>query len=50
MVKVRVIIISNVQISTIYEILFENFITVLPIIYQNKIKMPGKSKKCLVDL
>ena len=50
MVKIRVIIISNVQISAIYEILFEKFITVLPIIYQNKMKMPVKSKKCLVDL
>ena len=42
MVKIRVIIIQNVNIVTIYETLFENAIIVLPITYQNKTKMPGK--------
>ena len=42
MVKILVIIISNVNIFTIYKALFENVATILPIIYQNKTKMPGK--------
>ena len=42
MVKIRVIIIQNVNIVTIYETLFENAIIILPITYQNKTKMPGK--------
>ena len=35
---------------TIYETLFQNVIAVLPTIYQNKTKMPEKSRKCLVYL
>ena len=42
MVKIRVIIIQNVNIVTIYETLFEKAIIILPITYQNKTKMPGK--------
>ena len=33
---------------TIYEILFENFILILPITYQNNTKMPGKNRMYLV--
>ena len=33
---------------TIYETLLENIITILPRTYQNKTKMPGKNRKCLV--
>ena len=43
MVKVRVIIIRNVNFFTIYETLLENVIATLPITYQNKNKMPGKN-------
>ena len=46
-VKIRVLIIWNVNIFTIYENLFENVITVLPITYQNKTKMPGTNRTCL---
>ena len=38
MVKIRVIVIQNVNICNIYETLFENVITILPITYQNKTK------------
>ena len=38
------IITQNVNVFTIYETLFENVITILPISYQNKIKMAGKNK------
>ena len=48
-VKVRVIIIQKVDIFAMYETLFENVITILPITYQNKTKMPGKNRNCLVD-
>ena len=44
MVKIFVIIISNVSIFTIYETLFENVKTILPITHQNKTKMPEKSR------
>ena len=47
MSKIRVMIILNVDIFVIYEILLENVITILPITYQNKSKMPGKNRKCL---
>ena len=30
----------------LHETLFENVITVLPITYQNKTKMPGKNREC----
>ena len=33
-----------------YETLFENVITILPITYQKQTKMPGENKKCLVYL
>ena len=33
-----------------YETLFENVITVLPITPQNKTTMPGKNRKCLFYL
>ena len=42
MVKIRVIIIYNVMIFTIYVALLANAITVLLIIHQNKPKMTGK--------
>ena len=42
MVKIRVIIIQNVNDFTLYEISFENVITIMPIAYQNKTKMPRK--------
>ena len=42
MVKIRVIIVQNVNIFIIYGALFENVITISPITYQNKTKMPGK--------
>ena len=32
------------------ETLFENIIKILPRTYQNKTKMPGKNRKCLVYL
>ena len=48
MVNIRVIIIWNVNIFTIYETLFQNVINVSPIIYQNKTKIPGEICKCLV--
>ena len=50
MVKIPAIIIENVNIFTIYETLFKNVITILPTTYQNKTKMPGKKRKCLVFL
>ena len=43
MVKVRAIIIRNVNFFTIYETLLENVIATLTITYQNKNKMPGKN-------
>ena len=48
MSKIRVMIILNVDIFVIYEILLENVITILPITYQNKSKLPRKNRKCLV--
>lgn len=48
MVKIRVLIISNVNFLIIYEILFRNIIKILPIIYKNKTAMPGKNRKCLI--
>ena len=50
MVKIRVIIIWSDNIFTKYETLFENGITILPITHQNKTKMPGKNRMCLVYL
>ena len=50
MVKIRVITIENVTFFTIHETLFKNVITILPISYQNKTKMPGQNRKCLVYL
>ena len=47
LVKIRVVIIYNVNIFTIYET-FENVIKILPITYQNKTKMPGKNRNCLI--
>ena len=38
MVKIRVIIIENVNVLTMYETLFEKVITTLPITYQKKLK------------
>ena len=35
---------------SIFETLLENIITVLPITYQNKTKMPGKNTNSLVYL
>ena len=48
--KICVIIIENINIFTIYERLFENVMTILSITYQDKTKMPGKNRKCLVYL
>ena len=48
MVKIRIIISENINIFTVYKTLFENVITILPISHQNKSKMPGKYRKCLV--
>ena len=48
-VKICVIVIKNVDILTIHET-FENVITILPITYQNKTKISGKIRKCLVYL
>ena len=39
MVKIRLIIIKNVNIFTIYETLFQIIINISPIIHQNKSKM-----------
>ena len=50
MVKVHVIIIQKVIIFTIYETLFGNFKTILPVTYQNETSMHGKRKTCLVYL
>ena len=41
MVKIRVIIISNVNILTINETLFQNVIDISPTIHQNLTKVPG---------
>ena len=48
--KICVIVIENVNIFTIYERLFENVMTILSITYEDKTKMPGKDRKCLVYL
>ena len=45
MVKIHVIIIQNVNIFTIYETQFQSVINISLMIYQNKIKMPGKNRK-----
>ena len=50
MVKIRVTIIKNVNIFTLHEILFENFITILLITYHNNTKIPGENRKSLVYL
>ena len=50
MIKISVIIIQNVNIFHIYETLYENVITILPITYQNKTKMPRKNWKYMVYL
>ena len=34
--------INNVNFFTIYEFLIQNVLKILPIIYQNKAKIPGK--------
>ena len=44
MAKILVIIISNVNIFTIYKALFENVTATLPILYQNKTKMARKKR------
>ena len=49
MVKICVIIIQNANTFTIYETLFENVITISPITYQNKTKMPGKKTRKYLD-
>ena len=41
MVKIRVIIISSVNIFTIDETVFENVIIILPSTHQKKTKVPG---------
>ena len=48
MVQILVVIIENVNIFDVYEILFRKVIKILPTIYQNKTKMPGKNRKCLI--
>ena len=50
MVKIRVTIIKNVNIFTLNEILFEDFITILLIMYHNNTKIPGQNRKRLVYL
>ena len=40
MVKIRVIITKSFNTFTIYETLFENVITISPMTYQKKTKMP----------
>ena len=50
MVRIRIILMKNVNIFIIYETSFENLITILLITYQNKTKMPGKNRTCLVNL
>ena len=47
MVKIRVIIIQNVNVFAIYETLFQGVLKILPTTSQNKTKMLGKKKKCL---
>ena len=42
--------INNVNIFTIYESLLKNFLKILPKIYQNKTKVPGKSEKFTLHL
>ena len=44
-VKIRVMTILNVNTFTIHETLFQNFINILPIIYQNKTKVRKKNRK-----
>ena len=48
MVQIRVIIKKNVNIFTIYETLFENVITILPLAYQIKTKII--TLECLYNL
>ena len=36
--------------NTVYETLYQNIRKILSIIYQNKTKIPGKNRKCLVWL
>ena len=50
MVKICVIIITNVNVFTKCETLIENVIRILPITYQIKTKIPGKNRKYFVYL
>ena len=50
MVKIRIIIIQNVNIFTIYETLFENVMTILLVTYLNKTKIPGQNRKWVIYL
>ena len=50
MVIIRGIVIQYFDIFTVYKTLFQNVKKILPIIFQNKTKMPGKNRQCLVYL
>ena len=45
MVKIRFMIIYNINTFTVHKTLFQNVINVLPIIYQNETRIPGKNSK-----
>ena len=45
MIKIRLIMIRNVNIFTIYESLLQNVTKILPTIYHNKTKVPRKMRK-----
>ena len=47
MMKIRVVIIQNLNVFTIYETLLQNVINISPIIYRNKSKMPWRNRKSL---
>ena len=50
MVKVLAIFIEIATVFAIYETIFENTLTTLPITYQNKTKINGKNRKSLICL
>ena len=50
MVRIRITIMKNVNIFTLYETSFENIITNLSKTYRNKTKMHEKNRTCMVYL
>ena len=48
MIKTRVVVISNFDVFTTYDSLFQN--KILTIIYQSKTKTPAENRKCLIQI